>query len=202
MVLLPGDVPGLRFACTAPFEDGNYLYVNAYRTTVWSPNAGSNPSNVASSVGASGRVRQDRLRLDRAAVYLPKLGEVVVGQVTKRLPEFYKVDIGASKEALLSVTAFNGATKQNAPNLEVGDAVIAGVCVAHTHHELLLTCVVANEPKTWSSRECYLGPLGNTGLLFRVPLHHAQILIATDCSLLHLIGQIKPFEIATGINGL
>ena len=46
-------------------------------------------------------------------------GESVLGVVTQRAGDVYRVDIGASVLASLSYLAFEGATKKNRPNINV-----------------------------------------------------------------------------------
>lgn len=54
--------------------------------------------------------------------YVPAVGENVVGIVTGRQGEAFKVDIGTAQVAQLSQYAFEGATKQMKPRLEVSFA--------------------------------------------------------------------------------
>lgn len=54
--------------------------------------------------------------------YVPAVGENVVGIVTGRQGEAFKVDIGTAQVAQLSQYAFEGATKQMKPRLEVSSA--------------------------------------------------------------------------------
>ena len=51
--------------------------------------------------------------------YVPTKEERVIGIVTNRIGESFKVDIGGSIQASLSGLAFEGATKRNRPNLQV-----------------------------------------------------------------------------------
>lgn len=51
--------------------------------------------------------------------YVPAAQEFVVGVVTARLGESYRVDIGSAHSANLDALAFEGATKRNRPNLKV-----------------------------------------------------------------------------------
>lgn len=51
--------------------------------------------------------------------YVPAAGDCIIGIITAKYSEFYKVDIGSSQQATLSVLAFEGATKRNRPNLQV-----------------------------------------------------------------------------------
>jgi exosome complex component RRP40 len=50
---------------------------------------------------------------------VPATQEFVVGVVTARLGEAYRVDIGSAHPATLDFLAFEGASKRNRPNLKV-----------------------------------------------------------------------------------
>lgn len=51
--------------------------------------------------------------------YVPAKGETVIGIVTSKSGDVFKVDIGGSEQASLSYLAFEGATKRNRPNVQV-----------------------------------------------------------------------------------
>ena len=53
--------------------------------------------------------------------------DVVIGVVASRHAENYKVDVGTSSLVQLDALAFDGASKRNKPNLQVGDVVYARV---------------------------------------------------------------------------
>lgn len=53
----------------------------------------------------------------------------------------FVVDIGCSELASLSMMAFEGATKKQKPDLQVGDAVYARLLSAHREMEPELVCV-------------------------------------------------------------
>jgi exosome complex RNA-binding protein Rrp4 len=59
--------------------------------------------------------------------YVPVADDVVVGVVASRHADDYKVDVGGSCLAQLDALAFDGASKRNKPNLQVGDVVYARV---------------------------------------------------------------------------
>lgn len=50
---------------------------------------------------------------------MPATDDVVIGIVTERLGEGFKVDIGTHQPATLSIYQFEGGTKRNRPNLAV-----------------------------------------------------------------------------------
>ena len=51
--------------------------------------------------------------------YVAVQDDQVIGVITEKGGETYKVDIGTSNPAILSTLAFDGATKRNRPNLKV-----------------------------------------------------------------------------------
>ncbi|XP_027132716.1 exosome complex component RRP40-like, partial [Larimichthys crocea] len=50
--------------------------------------------------------------------YVPAKGETVIGIVTVKSGDVFKVDCGGSEQASLSYLAFEGATKRNRPNVQ------------------------------------------------------------------------------------
>lgn len=51
--------------------------------------------------------------------YVPASGESVLGIVTFKTSEYYRLDIGSAHQAILSSLAFENVTKKNRPNLNV-----------------------------------------------------------------------------------
>ena len=51
--------------------------------------------------------------------YVPVKDDSVIGIITNRGSESYKVDIGSSMPAALGNLSFEGATRRNRPNLQV-----------------------------------------------------------------------------------
>lgn len=118
MVVLPGDV--LRRAGDGPLEIATRLLAS--------------PSTSTSSGSTSGPKKSRILADDcprvllRNRAFLPKIGDAVLGVVTKRLgADYARVCIGAGLPALLPTLAFNAATKRNRPSLEAGDYVYCWV---------------------------------------------------------------------------
>ena len=64
--------------------------------------------------------------------YVPVVDDVVVGVVASRHAENYKVDVGTSSLVQLDALAFDGASKRNKPNLQVGDVVYARVVLVRS----------------------------------------------------------------------
>nr|CAH0113685.1 unnamed protein product [Daphnia galeata] len=127
--------------------------------------------------------------------YVPARGDDVIGVVTNKVGESYKVNIGSSEEASLSSIAFPGATKKNKPNIQIGDLVFAKLLIASIDMEPELVCVNS------LGENVGLGVLSTSGFLFTVPLHHIRKLLNPECTLLKSLGKALSFEIAVGMNG-
>ena len=55
----------------------------------------------------------------------------MIGVVTQRLGESYRVDIGEAHQASLDALAFEAATKRNKPNLKVSE--FYGITISSAH---------------------------------------------------------------------
>ena len=65
----------------------------------------------------------------------------MVGVITDRGGDFYKVSIASPAPALLNRLAFEGATKRNKPSLKPGDVIYARVITANKHMDTELSCI-------------------------------------------------------------
>lgn len=91
---------------------------------------------------------------NESKIYIPQIGDQVVGVIEEKLSEFYRVNIFCGAPALLSRMAFEGATKRNKPELKRGDLIYARVTLAHKDLDTELTCISASgSKKEWSSGE-------------------------------------------------
>jgi exosome complex component RRP40 len=73
--------------------------------------------------------------------YLPAQNDLVIGIVTARLAELFRVDIGGPQPATLPLLAgFEGATKKSRPAWPVGTVIFARVSGAHPDLEPELAC--------------------------------------------------------------
>ena len=59
--------------------------------------------------------------------YSAKEGDIVIGIISQKTYEIYRVNILANREASLNSIDFEGATRKTKPNLNVGDVVFARV---------------------------------------------------------------------------
>ncbi|XP_027865448.1 exosome complex component RRP40 isoform X2 [Xiphophorus couchianus] len=128
-------------------------------------------------------------------LYVPAKGETVIGIVTVKSGDVFKVDIGGSEAASLSYLAFEGATKRNRPNIQVGDLLLAQLVVANKDMEPELVCIDG------SGRANGMGVFGTGGLLIKVSLGLVRRLLAPRSDLRADLEQLFPCELAVGMNG-
>uniref|UniRef100_F6QMW7 Exosome complex component RRP40 n=1 Tax=Ciona intestinalis TaxID=7719 RepID=F6QMW7_CIOIN len=128
--------------------------------------------------------------------YVPSKGDNVVGVVTSRQGDMYKVDIGASHLAVLNYMSFEGASKRNRPNVTNGDLIFGKLIVANKDMEPEVSCVDPNNGKANG-----LGVLSDRGFSFHVPLNLARKLLSPSFTLIHELGARITFEITVGMNG-
>jgi exosome complex component RRP40 len=119
----------------------------------------------------------------------------VIGIISSRHTEYYMVDVGGPHKASLSFLAFEGATKRNRPNLEVGTLVYARVNVANKDMDPTIECV---HPTTGKSDG--FGELKD-GMWFSCSLSWCRRLLSKDNSLFKEVASLFPFEVAVGMNG-
>ncbi|MED6237307.1 Exosome component 3 [Ataeniobius toweri] len=127
--------------------------------------------------------------------YVPAKGETVIGIVTAKSGDVFKVDYGGSEQASLSYLAFEGATKRNRPNVQVGDLVFAQFVVANKDMEPELVCIDG------SGRANGMGVFGAAGLLIKVSLGLVRRLLAPHSDLRADLEQLFPCELVVGMNG-
>eukprot|EP00297_Palpitomonas_bilix_P025578 CAMPEP_0113906050 /NCGR_PEP_ID=MMETSP0780_2-20120614/24470_1 /TAXON_ID=652834 /ORGANISM="Palpitomonas bilix" /LENGTH=202 /DNA_ID=CAMNT_0000900483 /DNA_START=180 /DNA_END=785 /DNA_ORIENTATION=- /assembly_acc=CAM_ASM_000599 len=134
--------------------------------------------------------------------YVPLVGDVVLGVVVERHGESYKVDIGAPSKAVLPHLAFEGATKRNRPNLEVGSLVYARIACADRDLDPELTCISPDSKKGWMTGQSLYGELNGGTVIELSSLRYARALLdGSGAAVLRSLGERLPFEIACGLNG-
>lgn len=128
--------------------------------------------------------------------YIPSKGESVIGLVIQKAGDIFRVDIGASEPAALSYLAFEGATKKNRPDVNVGDLVFAKLLVAYKDFESELICVDS------LGKKLKLGVLSG-GFVFTVSINLARRLRSSECPLMECIKKHiqVPLEVVVGMNG-
>lgn len=142
--------------------------------------------------------------------YVPRLGDPVIGTVTKSTMQSYSLNINAAQLASLDALAFDGASKSNRPNLRPGDVVYCHVTRADPDVETELSCcaVGGNATKDWTTGESTFGPLYR-GTIIRVPINYGKNLlegtITTNAvnhnNVLAQLGERVQYEVCIGLNG-
>ncbi|XP_056328247.1 exosome complex component RRP40 [Danio aesculapii] len=127
--------------------------------------------------------------------YVPAKGESVIGIVTAKSGDVFKVDVGGSEQASLSYLAFEGATKRNRPNVQVGDLVFGQFTIANKDMEPELVCIDS------CGRANGMGVFGGDGLLFKVSLGLVRRLLAPHSDLVSDLEKMFPCEMVVGLNG-
>lgn len=127
--------------------------------------------------------------------YVPAKGESVIGIVTTKAGDVFKVDVGGSEQASLSYLGFEGATKRNRPNVQVGDLVYGHFTIANKDMEPELACIDS------SGRSNGMGVFGAGGLLFKVSLGLVRRLLSPQSEIVKELGKLFPFEMVLGMNG-
>ncbi|XP_069684188.1 exosome complex component RRP40 [Periplaneta americana] len=127
--------------------------------------------------------------------YIPAKGDTVVGVVVNKSGDIFKVDIGTSEQASLSYLAFEGATKKNRPDVQVGDIVFAKLLMAVRDMEPELVCVDSYGKKG------KFGILPEDGFIFSCSLNLTRKVLNPECRLLKILGKEIPHDIAIGMNG-
>ncbi|KIJ64530.1 hypothetical protein HYDPIDRAFT_89965 [Hydnomerulius pinastri MD-312] len=127
--------------------------------------------------------------------YVPAPQESVIGVVTGRSGEGWRVDIGSAHPASLDGLAFEGATKRNKPNLKVGSLLYARVSLAHKDMEPELECFDAQTRKAEGFGEL------KGGFVTQCSLQMSRLMLDPKHFLLPLLGSRFPLEAAVGMNG-
>ncbi|XP_076194470.1 exosome complex component RRP40 [Aptenodytes patagonicus] len=127
--------------------------------------------------------------------YVPVKGDHVIGIVTAKAGDVFKLDVGGSEQASLSYLAFEGATKRNRPNVQVGDLIYGQFLVANKDMEPEMVCIDS------SGRSSGMGIIGQDGFLFKVSLGLVRKLLAPKCEIIQELSQLYPFELVLGMNG-
>ncbi|KAJ3162565.1 exosome non-catalytic core subunit rrp40 [Geranomyces variabilis] len=127
--------------------------------------------------------------------YVPAASDPVLGTVTARQGESFRVDIGSAHPAALSILAFEGATRRNRPNLDVGSLVYCRLSVANKDMEPELECV---DPATGKA-----GGYGELkgGFVVKCSLRMARGLLNPKNSIVTILAESISFEMAVGLNG-
>lgn len=126
--------------------------------------------------------------------YIPAKGDSVLGIVSNKSGDIYWLDINASEPAALSYLAFEGATKKNRPDINIGDTIYCKVVLSNPDLEPELVCVDSQGKK---------GKLGvlSDGLVFNCSINLVRKILNEKCDLLKLLSKELSYELVAGLNG-
>ncbi|XP_041476060.1 exosome complex component RRP40-like [Lytechinus variegatus] len=186
-VVLPGD------SLTGYISGGGELH----NQIILGPGLRQDEANICSTkAGILRRKKPHTFWIDcHQKRYVPAKGDKVLGIVTQRAGDIFRVDIGGQSNATLSYLAFEGATKRNRPNVQVGDVLYAKLLVANRDMEPELVCIDS------TGRSQGLGVVGADGFMFQCSLGLVRRLLSKDCPIMKLLNENIPYEIALGMNG-
>ncbi|KAG9051684.1 exosome non-catalytic core subunit rrp40 [Tulasnella sp. UAMH 9824] len=190
--VLPGDpVP-------IPQTPGKPLKLGPGLLHVPSGDGSDSPDTVIATkagVLGSNKKRKELWVEGNAVRYVPAPQESVVGIITNRSGEGYRVDIAGAHTAYLDSLSFEGASKRNKPNLKVGSIVYARVSLAHKDMEPELECFDANTRKADGFGEL------KEGFMVQCSLRLCRRLFDQSYFLLPTLGAKFQMEIVLGLNG-
>ena len=136
----------------------------------------------------------------RVNYYYPVLNDFVLGTVTHKTTEYYRVDIGWHLPATLSVLAFEGATRKNRPSLQVGSVVYARVSLADPNIEPEVSCTTLEGKADEGFGEIKVDTL-EAGTVHITPSYAQQLQLVSH-PLLPMLGKHFAFESVVGANGI
>ena len=132
--------------------------------------------------------------------YNPKVGDVVIGIITQKTYEVFRVNISTNKEATLNSIDFEGATRKVRPNLSIGDAVFAQVEKENKYSNVTLTCKSATNKKGWMTGESKFGEL-KEGKVFELG-RYLCLKLLDDKELRNRLKEcVKNLNLKIGLNG-
>ena len=132
--------------------------------------------------------------------YSAKKNDIVIGIISQKTYEIYRVNILASKEASLNSIDFEGATRKTKPNLNVGDVVFAKVEKENKYSNVTLTCKCSSNSKGWSSGESTYGELKG-GKLYDYNRYLCLKLLDNKDFIYRLKECVKKLQLKIGYNG-
>lgn len=127
--------------------------------------------------------------------YIPQRREYVIGIVTKKKGDIYKIDIGGSEQATISFLSFENASKKTRRDLSLGDLIYGQLMVANKHMEPELVCIDAYD------RAIGMGVLPPGGVMFNVSLQVAREIINPESPFLLTLSKKVKYTLVVGMNG-
>ncbi|MBN3271182.1 EXOS3 protein, partial [Polyodon spathula] len=120
---------------------------------------------------------------------MPAKGESVIGIVTVKSGDVFKVDIGRSEQTSLSPLAFEGATKRNRPEYLVVVVIYIVFCAdGRKPSDIIICCDMSHESDKWRG-------------VFKMFLFVNCRLLSPQSKIVKDLEKIFPFEMVIGVNG-
>jgi len=186
-LILPGEL--LSTILSQPVKLGPGLRHTASQT--------GDPLIQAAQAGLLHRTKQTEFYVDyNSHRYIPNQGEPVIGQILARTADTYRVDISSAHAATLPHLAFEAATKQNRPQLNVTQIVYARVATANKDIEPEIECV---DPST--GKAAGFGELKSGLIVDGLSMGWCRSLLRDEEGVLHEMGVHVGFQCAVGMNG-
>lgn len=74
--------------------------------------------------------------------YFPQTGDKVIGIVTQKIGDCWKVDIGGIEKAEIDFMSFENATKRNRPDVRIGDLLYGNIKVINKHLSPIVSFII------------------------------------------------------------
>ena len=132
-------------------------------------------------------------------IYTPKVNDVVIGLITLKTLEFYKLYINSNFEATLNTIDFEGATRKTRPKLNIGDIVFGRVINENKFYNTIISCRSIEDTKTWSTGESMFGQLID-GRLYDINREYIWNLYNNN-KIIERLKDMVEFEMVIGMNG-
>ncbi|KRY40343.1 Signal peptidase complex catalytic subunit SEC11C [Trichinella spiralis] len=137
--------------------------------------------------------RKDGIWIDFCEkAYFPYAGDRVVGIVVGKWMDYWKVEIGAWKTAIIHYLSFENATKRMRPVVNMGDVIYGRL-----KHDIEPELVCKDE----MGKANNLGILPSDGMMLKMPPAYARRLLGRKKQVLLAVGKEVPCELAIGMNG-
>lgn len=118
--------------------------------------------------------------------YYPKIDDFVIGIIRSKNSAYYSLDIRSCNEAQLSVLDFEGATKKNRPNYEVGQLIYCRVVEDNKYLKPKASCINPKSKKEWVTGESLFGDLKG-GVTFEADLSYCQRLVTEKVGIFQIL---------------
>eukprot|EP00917_Polyrhabdina_sp_WS-2016_P013052 GHVP01028724.1.p1 GENE.GHVP01028724.1~~GHVP01028724.1.p1 ORF type:complete len:216 (-),score=29.15 GHVP01028724.1:12-659(-) len=136
--------------------------------------------------------KPNRFHIRPERIYIPRVGDCVIGLIIGSYSDNYKVDIGSPKVATLSYFSFEDASKRKKPKIKIGALVYVNIIESDRDLEVEVSCVDENG-KTGEYGELV------DGMLIR--LYPGKVRRIIENNKLEEVGEKCSFEVAIGLNG-